>query len=56
MGEEYTVMYRWFNDHGFGANIAALREEYPDLSSFEQYLRAHGWKNAEISWEARAES
>ena len=42
MGEEYTVMYRWFNDHGYEADIAALREEHPGLVSFEQYLRANG--------------
>ena len=40
MGEEYTVMYRWFNDYGYEADIAALREENPGLISFEQYLRA----------------
>jgi uncharacterized protein YbjT (DUF2867 family) len=55
MGEEYTVMYRWFNDHGYEANIAALRDEYPGLSSFEQYLRGHGWENAEVPSQARAE-
>src|SRR5215212_1810218 len=55
MGEEYAVMYRWFNDQGYEANIAALRDEYPGLSSFEQYLRAHGWENAEVPSEAGAE-
>ena len=54
MGEEYAVMYRWFNDHGYEANIAALRDEYPGLASFEQYLRGHGWENAEAPSEARA--
>ena len=56
MGEEYTIMYRWFNDYGYEANIAALRDEYPGLASFEQYLRDHGWENAEVPSEARAES
>jgi uncharacterized protein YbjT (DUF2867 family) len=46
MGEEFTVMYRWFNDHGYEADIAALRGEHPGLVSLEQYLRANGWKNA----------
>ena len=55
MGEEYTIMYRWFNDQGYEANIAALRDEYPGLSSFEQYLRAHGWENAEVPSQARVE-
>ena len=46
MGEESTVMYRWFDDHGYEADIAALREKHPGLVSFEQYLRANGWENA----------
>jgi uncharacterized protein YbjT (DUF2867 family) len=48
MGEEYTVMYRWFNDHGYEADIAALRGEHPGLVSFEQYLRTNGWENAAV--------
>jgi uncharacterized protein YbjT (DUF2867 family) len=49
MGEEFTVMYRWFNDHGYEADIAALRGEHPGLVSLEQYLHANGWKNAGAS-------
>src|SRR5215217_3715865 len=45
MGEEYAVMYRWFNDHGYEADIAALRREYPELTTFERYL-VHGWEGA----------
>src|SRR5215210_1862540 len=48
MGEEYTVMYRWFNDYGYEADIPALRKEYPRLTPFERYLRDHGWENAEV--------
>jgi uncharacterized protein YbjT (DUF2867 family) len=44
MGEEYAVMYRWFNDVGYEADIAALRQEYPELTTFEQYMRGHGWE------------
>ena len=44
MGEEYAAMYRWFNDVGYEADIAALRQEYPELTTFEQYLRGHGWE------------
>ncbi len=47
MGEEYAVMYRWFNDYGYEADIPALRKEHPGLISFQQYLRGHGWENAE---------
>ena len=46
MGEEYAVMYRWFDEHGYEADIAALKEEHPGLVTFEQYLRANGWENA----------
>jgi len=48
MGEEYTVMYRWFNDYGYEADIPALRKEHPGLIPFERYLRDHGWENAEV--------
>jgi uncharacterized protein YbjT (DUF2867 family) len=48
MGEEITVMYRWFNDMGYEADIAALQQEYPELTTFERYLRAHGWEGAEV--------
>jgi uncharacterized protein YbjT (DUF2867 family) len=46
MGEEYAVMYRWFNEVGYEADITALRREYPKLTTFEEYLRDHGWEGA----------
>jgi uncharacterized protein YbjT (DUF2867 family) len=52
MGEEVTVMYRWFNDYGYEADIASLRREHPGLVSFEQYLRTHGWENAAVDRES----
>jgi uncharacterized protein YbjT (DUF2867 family) len=48
MGEEVTVQYRWFNAVGYEADIAALRQEYPELTTFERYLRSHGWEGAEV--------
>jgi uncharacterized protein YbjT (DUF2867 family) len=48
MGEEATVNYRWINDVGYEADIAALRQEYPELTTFERYLRTHGWEDAEV--------
>jgi uncharacterized protein YbjT (DUF2867 family) len=48
MGEEYAIMYRWFNDIGYEADIDALRREYPELTTFERYLRSHGWEGAEL--------
>jgi hypothetical protein len=44
--EEFTVMYRWFDDAGYEADIPTLRSEYPELTTLEQYLRNHGWEGA----------
>ncbi|MBV8885584.1 MAG: NmrA/HSCARG family protein [Chroococcidiopsidaceae cyanobacterium CP_BM_RX_35] len=49
MGEEITVMNKWFNDVGYEADIPALQKEYPQLTTFEEYLRRHGWSGAEPS-------
>jgi uncharacterized protein YbjT (DUF2867 family) len=48
MGEEGTLNLRWINDVGYEADIAALRQEYPELTIFERYLRSHGWEGAEV--------
>jgi uncharacterized protein YbjT (DUF2867 family) len=48
MGEEFAVMYRWFNDVGYEADTDALRREYSELTTFERYLRSHGWEGAEL--------
>jgi uncharacterized protein YbjT (DUF2867 family) len=48
MGEEATLNFRWINDVGYEADIAALRQEYPELTTFERYLRSHGWQDAEV--------
>jgi uncharacterized protein YbjT (DUF2867 family) len=45
-GEEYTVMYQWFERVGYEADIGALRRIYPQLTTVEQYLRSHHWENA----------
>src|SRR5918998_496557 len=47
MGEELTVQYRWINDVGYEADIAALKEQHPGLITFERHLRTHGWEGAE---------
>jgi len=41
-GEEIARMYEWFDEEGYVADIPTLREEYPDLTTFEQYLRQSG--------------
>lgn len=45
MGEEFAVMYEWFNDVGYEADIADLRREYSELTTLEHYLRGHGWES-----------
>jgi uncharacterized protein YbjT (DUF2867 family) len=42
-GREMTLMYRWFQDHGYQVSIPDARREYPALTSFEKWLRAN-WK------------
>ena len=41
-GEEIARMYEWFDEGGYVGDILTLREEYPDLTTFEQYLRQSG--------------
>ncbi|HXR74370.1 MAG TPA: NmrA/HSCARG family protein [Bryobacteraceae bacterium] len=44
-GPEMTKMYRWFQDVGYHVDIAALRQEYPNLMSFDRWLNTN-WKRA----------
>ena len=37
-GEEMTRMFRWFEDVGYDIDIAALRQENPNLTNFERWL------------------
>ncbi|MFC4552665.1 MULTISPECIES: NmrA/HSCARG family protein [Halorussus] len=44
MGEEYAVMFEWFNEHGYEADIDALRADHDvDFADLETYLREHDW-------------
>ncbi len=42
-GEEITLMYRWFENVGYGANLAQLKRDFPAPTDFESYLRGHNW-------------
>jgi uncharacterized protein YbjT (DUF2867 family) len=42
-GEEVTLMFRWFENVGYIANIEKLKHDFSRLSSFESYLRDHDW-------------
>lgn len=47
-GEEMTKMYRWFEDVGYHVDIAALRREYPQLTTLEKVLRKQDWTAGEL--------
>src|ERR1035437_4263859 len=46
-GEEMAKMYRWFEDVGYHVDIAALRREYPQLTTLEKVLRQQDWTAGE---------
>jgi len=45
LGKEFYVMFRWFNEAGYEADIPGLRRAYPEihLHSLEEWLREEGW-------------
>jgi uncharacterized protein YbjT (DUF2867 family) len=42
-GEDMTAMYRWFENVGYGADLAQLKRDFPAPTDFESYLREHDW-------------
>ncbi|WP_375476028.1 NmrA/HSCARG family protein [uncultured Nostoc sp.] len=42
-GEEMTIMYRWFENVGYAADLAQLKHEFRAPTDFESYLRDHNW-------------
>jgi uncharacterized protein YbjT (DUF2867 family) len=45
--EEMKAMFIFFNGQAYDADIPALRKLHPELLTLEEYLRKHGWENAE---------
>ena len=45
LGKEFYLMFRWFNEAGFKADIQGLRRTYPEvrLHTLEEWLRNEGW-------------
>jgi uncharacterized protein YbjT (DUF2867 family) len=44
MGDEYAVMFEWFNEHGYEADIDELRANHDvEFTELEGYLREQGW-------------
>lgn len=44
-GHEYALMFRWFDEVGYHADISALRQEHPNMLTFERWLQTH-WQKA----------
>ena len=42
--QELAAMFDWFNREGYRADLAALRERHPDLTTLRSWLRETGWK------------
>jgi uncharacterized protein YbjT (DUF2867 family) len=45
MPQPLRPLFQWYDDVGYTADVAGLRERYPNLVTLEQYLRATGWEN-----------
>lgn len=39
--DDMAAMYVWFNEEGYSADIAKLRADYPELLSFEAWLKQY---------------
>ena len=44
---EASLMMRWFDEHGYQADIPALRALHPSLMTLETWLRQNGWEDAQ---------
>ncbi len=44
--EDLALMFQWFNEKGFQADIPALRGLHPQLMTLETWLRKTGWGKA----------
>lgn len=44
---EQQKMVKWFVEHGYKADIPALRKLYPQLTDLETWLRLTGWEYAQ---------
>ena len=54
-GEEVTIMYRWFENVGYAADLAKLKRDFPAPTDFESYLRVGDWaKSAENSSDVKS--
>jgi len=54
LGKEFYLMFRWFNEAGYKANIPELKRLYPEvhLHSLEEWLREDGWDKRALRFRA----
>jgi uncharacterized protein YbjT (DUF2867 family) len=57
LGKEFYLMFRWFNEEGYKADIAGLRRRYPEvhLHTLEEWLREEGWNRRGLRFRAPKE-
>ena len=57
LGKEFYVMFRWFNEQGYKADIPSLRRRYPEvhLHTLEEWLREEGWHRRALRFRAPKE-
>ncbi len=57
LGKEFYLMFRWFNEAGFKADIPGLGRAYPEihLHTLEEWLRKEGWHKRAIHMRAPKE-
>jgi uncharacterized protein YbjT (DUF2867 family) len=53
-GEDQAMMFSWFNQVGYGADLPTLRTLYPALTTLEEWLRRTGWQGAAAAGAAGA--
>ena len=44
LGEEMTIMVRWFDKKGYDVDVDALRARYPNLLTFSDYMQTLDWQ------------
>lgn len=54
LGREFYLMFRWFNEAGYKADITELKRRYPEvhLHSLEEWLREDGWDKRALRFRA----
>ena len=48
-GHEMTVMFKWFQDAGYRADISALRQALPNLMTFGRWRNTYWPREASAS-------